>query len=90
MALGSRVDPAVKRVALHCLQGDLLSQKEITDQEIAPRRKAPVRNYIARSVRFVNVHHFAPPDATAGPGMRTNDLKLAQSVPLLRLLWAQP
>ena len=66
------------------------TQKDITHREIALRRKAPVRNYIARSVQFVNVHHLAAPDAIAGSGVRTHDFKLVQSVPLLRLLWAQP
>jgi len=80
----------LKCVALHCLQGDLLTQKNITHREIALRRKAPVRNYIARSIQFVNVHRLAAPDAIAGSAVRTHNFKLAQSVPLLRLLWAQP
>ena len=80
----------LKCVALHCLQGDLLTQKDITHREIALRRKAPVRNYIARSIQFMNVHRLAASDAIAGSGVRTHDFKLVQSVPLLRLLWAQP
>ena len=80
----------LKRAALHRLQRDLLSQKDITHREIAPRRKAPVRNYIARSIQFVNVHHLAAPDAIPGACLRTHDLKLAQSIPLLRLLRTQP
>jgi len=80
----------LKCVALHCLQGDLLSQKDVTHREIALRCKAPVRNYIARLIQFVNVHHLAAPDAIAGSGVRTHNFKLAQSVPLLRLLRAQP
>ena len=80
----------LKCVALHCLQGDLLTQKDITHREIALRRKAPVRDYIARSIQFTNVHRLAAPDAIAGSGVRTHDFKLVQSVPLLRLLWAQP
>jgi hypothetical protein len=79
-----------KRLTLHCLQGDLLSQKDITHCEIALRCKAPVRDYIAPSIQFVNVHCPAAPDAVSGPAVRTHDLKLAQSVPLLRLLRAQP
>ena len=55
----------LKCVALHCLQGDLLSEKDITHREIAHRRKAPVRNYIARSIQFVNVHHLEMPEAEA-------------------------
>jgi hypothetical protein len=55
----------LKCVALHCLQGDLLTQKDITHREIALRRKAPVRNYIARSIQFMNVHRLAAPDATS-------------------------
>jgi hypothetical protein len=80
----------LKRVALHCLQGDLLSQKDITDWEIAPRRKAPVGNYIAYLIQFVNVHHLAAPDAIAGSRVRTHNFKLPESLPLLRLLWVQP
>ena len=80
----------LKGIALHCLQGDLLSQKDITHREIALRRKAPVRNYVAGRIQLVNVHHLPRADAIAGPAMRTYDLKLVESVPLLRLLWAQP
>jgi hypothetical protein len=69
----------LKCVALHCLQGDLLTQKDITHREIALRRKAPVRNYIACSIQFVNVHRLAAPDAIAGSGVRTHDFKLVQS-----------
>jgi hypothetical protein len=63
----------LKCVALHCLQGDLLTQKDITHREIALRRKAPVRNYIARSIQFVNVHRLAAPDAIAGSGVRSQE-----------------
>ena len=80
----------LKCVALHCLQGDLLSQKDVTHREIALRRKAQARNYIARSIQLVNVNRLAAPDAIAGSGVRTHDLKLAHSVPLLHLLCAQP
>jgi hypothetical protein len=70
----------LKDVALHCL----------THREIALRRKAPARSYIACSIQFLNVHRLSEPDAISGPGMRTHHLKLAQSIPLLRLIWAQP
>jgi hypothetical protein len=62
-------------IALHCLDGDLLSEKDITDREIAPRRKAPVRNYIARSVQFAHVHHLAP-NAIAGLGIEITGVGL--------------
>jgi hypothetical protein len=55
----------LKRLALHCLQGDLLSQKYITHREIALRRKAQMRHYIAGSIQLVNIHHLAAPDRAA-------------------------
>jgi hypothetical protein len=69
---------------------DLLGQKDIANWESALRPKAPERHCIAGPIKFVNVHHPPAPDAISGLGMGTHDLKLAQSVPLLRLLRAQP
>jgi hypothetical protein len=53
----------LKRLALHCL--NLLSQKYITHREIALRRKAQMRHYIAGSIQLVNIHHLAAPDRAA-------------------------
>ena len=79
-----------KGLGLHHFQGDLLGQKDITHRQVALRRKAPVRHYIARSIQFVNVHHLAAPDAISGSGVRTQDIKLTHSVPPLRLFRTQP
>ena len=40
----------LKDVALHCLQGDLLSKNDVTHREIALRRKAPARNWGAARI----------------------------------------
>jgi hypothetical protein len=76
----------LKRLALHCLQGDLLSQKYITHRKIALRRKAQMRHYIAGSIQLVNIHHLGAPDTISGPQGANPRLQTRSECPIVALV----